>query len=84
MHNRVHCMAGCGWTGFCTFPSVIFAHAKSEGEPGSEVTNKLSRTHCIYRVYANRTHDPITARKFNSRNCLYSIRTEATVCNYFL
>ena len=31
-----------------------------------------------YRVYANRTHDPITARKFNSRNFLYS---EATVCN---
>ena len=38
----------------------------------------------IYRIYANRTHDPIAARKFNSRNFLYSIRTEATVCNYFL
>ena len=36
-----------------------------------------------YRVYANRTHDPITARKFNSRNSLYSNRTEATACNYF-
>ena len=37
-----------------------------------------------YRVHANRTHDPITARKFNSKNCLYSTRTEATVRNYFL
>ena len=36
-----------------------------------------------YRVYANRTHDPITTRKFNSRYCFYSIRTEAIVCNYF-
>ena len=37
----------------------------------------------LYRVYANRTHDPITARKFNSRNCLYSITIEASACNYF-
>ena len=29
-------------------------------------------------------HDPITARKFNSRNCLSCIRTETTACNYFL
>ena len=38
----------------------------------------------LYCVYANSTHDSITARKFNSRNCLYSIRTETTACNYFL
>ena len=38
----------------------------------------------LYRVYANRTRDPITARKFNFRNFLYFIRTEATVYNYFL
>ena len=30
--------------------------------------------HCMYHVYANRMHDLITTRKFNSRDCLYSIR----------
>ena len=39
---------------------------------------------CAYRVYANRMYDPITTRKFNFSNCLYSVRTEATACNYFL
>ena len=27
-----------------------------------------------YCVYANRMHDPIPARKFNSKNCSYSLR----------
>ena len=37
-----------------------------------------------YHVYANRTCHPITTRNFNSRNFLYSNRTVATTCNYFL
>lgn len=34
----------------------------------------------MFRVYANRMRDPITARKINFRNCC---RMEATACNYF-
>ena len=67
-------------------------HAKGKVETSGPVTVNVeleqtvntTQWHFNYRVYANRTHDPITARKFNFRNCLYSIRTEASACNYFL
>ena len=36
-----------------------------------------------YRVYANRTHDPITTRKFNSRNvCILLEREPLSVIFY--
>ena len=64
--------------------SVASLSFLQENLDSAEEENYKKSPQCDYRVYANRTHDPITARKFNSRNCLYSIRTEATVCNYFL
>ena len=39
-----------------------------------ECVKSVYMLHCMYHVYANRMHDLITTRKFNSRDCLYSIR----------
>ena len=43
--------------------------------------NLLQIKYCTFkRIYANRTHDPITARKFNSWNCLCSIYSTEGHC----